>query len=742
MKSKKTIIGLFMSLCVVQFLCLWTTHYFLPILSLIGLFIVVKSWRGNPASFKVTDFQIVFLGAGIFGIFNYHFSLYRPNTKLFVFELITFVVYLFIFNYCTRSFRYKFYSVLFLNITACLFAFGGVINFLIQLFQAQFRGFEDFSQVRFLFTPMGVLSNEWVTIMLCFLSLPIIGMIFLYKNHLFSKSIRKLGNILFVLTTLLIICNILITFSRAGYITLILFFVLTNIAFVTIRYLSIRKMILLNFATILLFGGFYMMYSKTLTTTIYQSVSHRRSTESRIAQLEKSYNLFKNHKAWGIGAKNYALINISDQAKSINPSFTGRVNNSFVQLLIEHGIIGTIPYIVLLCCFFFSLWRNIKAAKHKRQKALLYLLGISIISILIREMMFSALFYNAGIILLLITLMTLFIDYRQVTLSANFLKYFSYFLVFMLCIISYLYIKDLLDKPNDAVSCSVIAWKKSDAVQVEFDYSLMNNDKNVNLIESIELYKKAIQKNPHDALFYHNLSWLYSFDNRQDSALYYIRKALNINPNEAAYYISYGMQTKNMADFFKAYQQAVILEPAIIFSSFYKDFSVRYPELSEQLPHIVLNFLKSKQHEHYNSITDAKIGVLLLAVGNLNEAYECLYNVTEQLPNLSRPWCYLGILQMIRGNGESAEISFKKSIFLNMNDHLPKYALAYYYRKNGNKKLSDSFIRSASAIKIRSNHSIRCKRIYYKQTIDNDMLPTNLLDYISPNFDLLISNNQ
>jgi hypothetical protein len=64
------------------------------------------------------------------------------------------------------------------------------------------------------------------------------------------------------------------------------------------------------------------------------------------------------------------------------------------------------------------------------------------------------------------------------------------------------------------------------------------------------------------------------------------------------------------------------------------------------------------------------------------------------------------------------------------------YALASYYQVIGDTIKSNSYYKSAEKAwkNKRSVHSLRCKRLYFQGTENDDVIPQGFLDYITPVF--------
>lgn len=744
----------FIILCIIQFISLWNITLFLPFLCIIYIALIVNSIYNKCYFTKLTTVVIYLSIIFLSGIINERCSLYSHNSRIYLLELFSVILLYCLFSkYYLHELRYKLYFVAFVTITSFFLFSLGLMIFTVRLHEAQLRGFLDISQVRYLYTPLGFLSNEWVTIILCLLPFPIIGILVLYKNNILKKVNKKICIIICFAVILLGVSNILVTFSRAGLIALIILIVIIDISFLFYRIFTYKIIMIFNIVIVSFFLSFFFLFPTSLTMTIKQSNSHIRSTEGRIAQLKESYRLFENNEIFGIGAKNYALINSANQALKNNPTFTGKINNSFVQLLVEQGVVGLLIYVLGGCYYFVFISKKIKHTSDKKMKAILCVLLATVVSIIIREAMYSSLFYNVWILFFLIIIATLFVDYPIISISRLYSKYLLFAGLFVISIIACVHIKsmkdiDLYEKiitTEGILSCNI----ETDNALLYSTLALRNADFNIDfkseqcdinskqLFCAIALYEKAISLNPYDALFYHNLGWLYYCNNQKELALKYLQKAIQFNPNEAVYYISNGLllETKNMEQAIEVYKQALLLEPSILFSPFFAELSIRYPNMSLNMIEDVLNFLSVENELNYSPITEAKMGAVYLKMKKYDLSRIYLSNAIKILPNLSRPWCYLGIISIVLNDTGNIENNLKKSIYLNMSDYFPKYILSLYYKEKGDEIRSISFMKSAIDARQYSFHSLQCNRLYYVKTVKNDIFPSALLDYITPDLE-------
>ena len=670
--------------------------------------------RRKEVTITIPVFAIGLIMLLLYEVFNCCFSSYQANSILFlrVFFLIMFVIFV-LYQLITKE-KYKTCFVVFISLIAGILAFFNLPLFFFRYYEAGIYGFDDFTQFRFLYRPLGFLSNDWVTILLCLLPLPMIGLV-----SFWNKAFIRYG---FILIIALLVFNILISFSRAGVLAFLLFVIVLDVLFYFYRIVSLKKLILSN--TILMFAVFLfgLAFSSSLQSSVNQSNSHRRSTEGRINQWEQSLTIISKYPYFGIGSKNYALLGRQNQPTNLENTFTGRVNNTYIQLAIEKGLIGLFLWLSVIGYYVFCLFRQLKKGTFNSEKAINIIVLSAIIAILFRELFFSSLFYNSGILLLFLVLLVFnqtndnaLIKVRKSVVYAAAVLYIVGFSTYYLI------------KPENALSYA----------NMGLEYERKND-----LDNAIQCYKKANRLNPMDALFLHNLGRLYEINNQSDSALYYLTQAVIADPEVAMYHISKGLiiENQNFDEALEAYKQVILLSPDVIDSQFFKDLKERYPLETEDLLNDVYDTLLQVNTIRYSSVIEAKIGKIQLSIGKPELAHETLSRITSVHPNLNRPWYYLGYIEQEKGNDENMLSNYRTSLFLSPNDHLPLYALASYYSGIGDEQTANNYFKAAERAwnNKRSVHSSRCKRMYFIDTDKDNVVPKGFLDYVTPKFDNLL----
>jgi len=103
---------------------------------------------------------------------------------------------------------------------------------------------------------------------------------------------------------------------------------------------------------------------------------------------------------------------------------------------------------------------------------------------------------------------------------------------------------------------------------------------------AIKLYDKALELNPGDDCFHHNLGWLYSFLRQPEIAITHFRKAIDISSEVALYHISLGLSyewSNKQEKALSEYTAAIRLSPGTLDSEFFRELQQRLPQEAGQI---------------------------------------------------------------------------------------------------------------------------------------------------------------
>ena len=219
-------------------------------------------------------------------------------------------------------------------------------------------GFADTYHFRFLFRPLGYITNVWAEVLLILL-----GWICLARRY----------SALFIF---LCVLAILFSFSRGAYISLGIY-LLAGLLWMNTKREKIRLLVVTS-AAIVLTACFLPQEMKT-TLQMNRTISQRQSTEGRIDAAHAAWNAFRERPLLGYGNGNftYAIDHAMNQ-DSTHP-YTSFAPNIIVQLLVEKGILGVMFYLPLTVVVLHFIWKH-------RQRSECRIIGCVLLALLAKEM--------------------------------------------------------------------------------------------------------------------------------------------------------------------------------------------------------------------------------------------------------------------------------------------------------------------------------------------------------------------
>lgn len=322
-------------------------------------------------------------------------SIYKPNSISVTLRILLLVVFYFFIRTFIR-FRSQF-NWLCIGIS-CL---TGILSMITLLFFLIHRnkfysvGFENLTDFRAYYRPLGQLSNDWVTVLLCLLPFTLIS-IFIFMEGRWKYC--------FSLIAVLNMVALLVSFSRGAYLAVFLFWSLLFLG--TALFQKEKFKDILRITAIIGLVSLILIYPERkaiLTTcTISETVSQQRSIEGRFTKWKEAVNLFLLFPSTGVGGGNYALASDCYPQKR-SGLFTTRSTNTYLQIATEKGIAGIVGY----CgCLLILAALGLKNVLNKRKLVTISCFS-TLIALGIREMTFSSLFEIDMLLLLSVVLILL-----------------------------------------------------------------------------------------------------------------------------------------------------------------------------------------------------------------------------------------------------------------------------------------------------------------------------------------------
>lgn len=319
--------------------------------------------------------------------------------------------------------------------------------------------------------------------------------------------------------------------------------------------------------------------------------------------------------------------------------------------------------------------------------------------------------------------------------------------------IAYQYInKAISNDPENAVYSSNLAILLSQKLEIKLDSTnklkiKISNTNAAQLLQLKQLYIHILQLNPYDAGIKHNLGWVYYFMGDTALSIEQLNEAVATDPASAIYRISLGLLYETLmreTEANKCYIKAIELSPEILDSEFFQNLKTGNKLLADSIVNMAEQFLISKLNEKDSPIIKSRLAKIYMSKGRFKEAKSIYIEVTKQLPNLNRPWYYLGYLFEVEHNAVQSRICYQRSLLLDPNDILPNLQMAnnYYYAKDTFASLAYYKNAVKAWASIYTDHYYQGQRIYNTKGVNNDLFPKCLLTSIKPSFDYVLYCNR
>ena len=209
------------------------------------------------------------------------------------------------------------------------------------------------------------------------------------------KSSALKPRALFPLLAILIVSMIL-TMSRGALLGLVFFFLVW--CFLNMKKIITPKIITHSSVLLIIFAiGFGLLFSflgKDLKDTFIGHISvadlsFGESTQGRLLAYEKAISAFKTAPIIGIGIGNYGAFTAGFDLDS--PDIKNIVNNEYIELLAENGIVGLAGFLVFIIYIFWRSALAIRITQDDGLKNYLVALSIALMAILLQYNFFSTL---------------------------------------------------------------------------------------------------------------------------------------------------------------------------------------------------------------------------------------------------------------------------------------------------------------------------------------------------------------
>jgi len=251
-------------------------------------------------------------------------------------------------------------------------------------------------------------------------------------------------------------------------------------------------------------------------------------------------------------------------------------------------------------------------------------------------------------------------------------------------------------------------------------------------------YRRSLLLSNRDAVAHHNLAWLEHLLDDNVTADKDWAEAVQLDPNNPVFHLSYGMFQEEIGNADAAKQQyeaAIELSPSILDSQFFIRYRARSAATAESFVADCVSKTESKLRDGRDPVLEARLGKLYLYSGDLQRAEALLKDAAVQLPNLSLLWFNLGEVYAGQGDSSQAALCYRKVMTLNPSLPQPYLRAGESNLQSGDRNaalqnLNLAVQRWQHMSPITAAHN---SRLYGgpRQTID-DLLPTTLVWFTSP----------
>lgn len=719
---------------------------------LLSAFFFAMLFRAEATRIKPNLIDMGFIGFEVFSMASYFFSINKNNSLAGIVESFTLLLLYFLLRISFQRQRNKIrfihligYFILTVLLANAAAFRNYTFNVAGMLDEAQLGNF------KYLYRPFGILLNDWVGILLSFI--PFLTLIVFRqkdKRKISTYSVA-LGAVYFFIIT---------SFSRAALYSLLIF----SACFLFLLCLHNKKAVtgkpVVIIAAIAILPLIFFTRDVLDTLLLFATPSQNLSFEGRMALWKNVSLLINDHPFFGIGTKNFPLYFSS--FRDFTLIATNKVSNTYLQILIENGIVGFIGMVFLFSTVFIKCgWLYLR---EQRGKVITILFFSYFFAVLFREFFFNSLFSNHWMSLLFVVLLAYIGSLRArrhtcgnifgIVCVAGATSFWIVFPQFK---------KLYADRYNDS-GIELAGKNKWEDANTEFGKAIRFNPHNAiyyankgisferlynkertiteimagekmhpsflpYLDSAIVYFEKALNINPKDDLFNHNLGWLTAMKNNKNAARYRMDLSIRYDPSVAYYYVSRGIlyEKDNRTDSAKLmYRKALELSPNLIDSEFFNSLKKRMPADS-----IVMQAIQEeKSKPSKNGTYLSRLGILLFYAGSA-EAERYLSNAVEELPYMNRSYLYLGAIDWhIHKDEKKAEKYLLKAYKLDKEDYKAANWLSEFYSLRGD-TLNAAYFKKMNPYPInKSKHSISAKMIYQASSINDELVPTGYFGYM------------
>lgn len=479
----------------------------------------------------------------------------------------------------------------------------------------EFTSLYDF---RFLYRPLGVPSNEWNALQWLWA-----GLILLTYLQTTDKRIK----LVCLLAGLMVWATILLSFSRGGYVAVLICSVLSLILLFTKDKSASEKSLLSRW----LIGGCFILLTSVLcwhyqaevaqTFRMNETLSQQRSTSGRLEALDFAEEVVKNH-PWGVGKGNYTIA--SDyyrHGENRSDSFTSYAGNIAAKTLVEGGYAGPVLYVLVILAVFVWL---IRAKRRTYWMVFPFLLGF-----LIKETTFPT-FYDSGIIQLSVFLLLAYLQQDSGKVESS--KRWRLIAFVPLLVWAGLFFGRQRHDCTDSTPTLIREYLDS---------------------HSKETLKKALQQSPMDVQLHYNKAVEMRDTARLATLAADYPDRFLFRWTLYEWYRKDGLTDKATNEL----TRCILRHPRLLETDYWQELWQKEYKMASDTQKQLKDSIQTTPND---VIRLAKYGSIALQLGDIELAETYLTQANQQLPNRSRVWGNLATIEADKGNTEKAELYRKR----------------------------------------------------------------------------------
>lgn len=443
-------------------------------------------------------------------------------------------------------------------------------------------GFEDTYHFRFLFRPLGYITNIWAEVLLM-----LSGWICLMRRWVVPLQ--------FVCVT-----AILLSFSRGAYIALGIYLLFALLFFPKAE----KKRLLLPAGMAVLMVVVLLPKEFNTTLQMGQTVSQQLSTRSRITSTEAAWKVFKERPLLGYGSQNYTYAVDPLLGQDCTKPFTSIAPNLPTQLLVEKGIIGALLFLLTGIAVCRILWRYRKTTDS-------CVIAATLLAFFVKDMS-QATWLNTPFLLFVLSILLAYLQRRDETTTPETCR--SAYMIPLIAAIVF------------------IAWNIPRLPQ-------MLDTTRSDLQEGN--YEKAYRRHPDDV----QLRYLYAESIRKEQpgqADSLLKSLADRFPKHSLYRFAYARSSYQKGDTTTALNmmaEAIRYTPRLISG----EAMMHWKEQDSRFYHHILQTVSAFCPSPDAPPADyARYGYLAHSLGDTLRATGYLQQAIHSLPNLATPWLLLG----------------------------------------------------------------------------------------------------